>query len=704
MIDSSRHRRWASIRGVATRDLLEFVRDRRTLFVTLLMPMAMYPILALASTLGLKTALADLDARQAPLPVTLVLSGADAEAFADRIRSVVRAENIQGPSWPASVGIEIVPPVEARERIDAGLADTWIHLPPGAVTMLDGRGTLELNIRLPDARRNDTRLRQHIVALMRAVADEARKQRVAAAGLPGTLLEPIDVRFVDEETAPQATALDGVVPTAVAAVLVLLALLTATGGFYPAIDAIAGEKERGTIETLLIIPASTLDIIKGKFLAVFAVTLVSLAANAISVSLTLAVLLRLLPNGLNLGVTVSESLLCAGVTLVLFVGLAAVAAAACLAVTSAARSTKEAQNALTPVILLASGLAGSALVPGVGGPLVALVPFAGQVSVAREVLVHESSWSLGLLVLISLISSLFFAWLLLRAAAAALADEEILFRGPDSAGSLTSRPAPRDIPTPTQGFAVGLVAFALLWYAQGLAPADLVYALPIQQAALLLPLAVVTAWQRVNQWRTFRLVWPAGAGRGSLTLVAAALVGSGLFVIGAVILVVVRDTSEISPAAQEMAEKLVGLLMARPWWVSGLLISVMPAVCEELFFRGWMLTAFAGKRPSKNRIAAAVLLQAAAFAAFHLLPERIPQTFMLGAVLGWMTLATGSLLPAIVAHAAHNAMPLIFLGLAGNSWVPDLGGGNVPSAIVITAVAAVVAGLAIIRRSRTKRA
>jgi sodium transport system permease protein len=704
MSEASRHRRWASIRGVAARDLLEFVRDRRTLFVTLLMPMAMYPILALASTLGLKTALADLDARQAPLPVTLALSGADAEAFADRIRTVVRAENIRGPSWPASVGIEIVPAVEARERLDAGLADTWIHLPPGAVTMLDGRGTLDLNVRLPDTRRNDARLRQHVMALMRAVADETRQRRVAQAGLPGTLLEPLAVRFVDEETAPQATALDGVVPTAVAAVLVLLALLTATGGFYPAIDAIAGEKERGTIETLLIIPASTLDIIKGKFLAVFAVTLASLAANAISVSLTLAVLLRLLPNGLDLGVTVRDSVLCASVTLVLFVGLAAVAAAACLAVTSAARSSKEAQNALTPVILLASGLAGSALVPGVGGPLVALVPFAGQVSVAREVLVHESAWSLGLLVLISLISSLLFAWLLLRAAAAALADEEILFRGPDSAGSLTSRPAPRDIPTPTQGFAVGLVAFALLWYAQGLAPAELVYALPIQQAALLLPLAVVTAWQRVNQWRTFRLVWPAGAGRGSVTLVAAAIAGAGLFVIGAVMLVVVRDASEISPAAQEMAEKLVGLLMARPWWVSWLLISVMPAVCEELFFRGWMLAAFAGKRPSRNRIVAAVLLQAAAFAAFHLLPERIPQTFVLGAVLGWMTLRTGSLLPAIVAHAAHNAMPLIFLGLAGNSWVPDLGGGSLPTGIVIGAVAAVVAGLATIRRSRTKRA
>lgn len=696
-------KRWASIRGVAARDLLEFVRDRRTLFVTLLMPMAMYPILALASTLGLKTAIADLDARQAPLPIVIAVSGSDAEAFADRIRAVVRAENIQRPSWPASVSIEVIATADARGLLDDGQADAWIYVPRGSEAMLVGQRTLDLNLRLPDARRNDTRLRQHLLALMRAIGDEARGARVRAAGLPTSLLEPLKVKFADEQTGQQPTSLDGVMPMAVAAVLVLLALLTATGGFYPAIDAIAGEKERGTIETLLIVPASTFDILTGKFLAVFAVTLASLAANALSVSLTLAVLLRILPDGLALGVSFQEAAACAGVTLVVFVGLASVAAAACLAVTSAARSTKEAQNSLTPVILLASGLAGSALVPGVGGPLVALVPFAGQVSVARETLVHESTSSIFLLVLISLVSSALFTWLLLRAAAAALADEEILFRGPDSAGSLTTRPAPRDLPTPMQGFSVGIMAFAMFWYAQGLSPTDLMYAIPIQQVALLVPLAVVTAWQRVNQWRTFRLVWPSGVGRGSLTLVAAAITGAGFFIIGAAILLAFRDVSEISPAGRELSEKLMSLLLTKPWWVSSLLIAVLPAFCEELFFRGWMLSAFTGKRPSRNRMVTAVLLQAAAFAAFHLAPERMPQTFMLGVVLAWMTLTTGSLIPAIVAHAAHNAMPLVFLALAGSPWAPDLGSGSLPSYIVLGAAAAVVTGLALVRRAAAIR-
>jgi len=42
----------------------------------------------------------------------------------------------------------------------------------------------------------------------------------------------------------------------------------------------------------------------------------------------------------------------------------------------------------------------------------------------------------------------------------------------------------------------------------------------------------------------------------------------------------------------------------------------------------------------------------------------MPQTFMMGLVLGWMTLATGSLLPAMVAHAVHNATPVLLVATA----------------------------------------
>jgi sodium transport system permease protein len=671
-----RRERWRRIQSVAQRDLLEFVRDRRTLFVTLLMPMAMYPVLALASTLGLRTALIDIDARAAPRPVALALTGPDATDFAARFEAAVNALAGERENWPAGVHLELTTRDEAQRLLDNDDVDAWINVPGGTVAGLEGSGTVPIEARLSALRPADLHQQRHVIALLEAVAEQTRGQRLATAGLPESFVEPIDLKFVGAADRDEAAAMEGVVPTAAGGVLVLLALLTATGAFYPAIDAIAGEKERGTIETLLIAPAGLGDIVTGKFLAVWAVALATLVVNALSIGLTAVVLLRFLPNGFSLGVGPAAAGFAAAVTLLAFVGLAAVAAATCLAVTSASRSTKEAQNTLTPVILLVSGLAGSALLPGAGGRLLPLVPFAGQVAVARAAIPGSGAAepAIALPLVLSLVSAAAITWLLLRAAAAALGDEEVLFRGPDSAAGLFSRPARRRRPTVMQGFAAALLAFAALWYAQGAAPESLAWAIPLQQAAVMLPLAVAATWQRVDRRATFGLRLPI-ARRPWVPLLGGLLLGAGLFLVGAAATLAIRGT-HVSPAARDLAERIIALVLAQPIGLVWLLVAVLPAVCEELFFRGWLLSACAGDRPGRGRLLAAILLQAAVFAGFHLLPERMPQTFLLGIALGWMTRSTGSLLPAMLAHLAHNGTPLVLFWLVAGREARRLAAGD----------------------------
>jgi len=683
------------------RDLLEFVRDQRTLFVTLLMPMAMYPVLALASTLGLRTALSDLEARQAPRPLAVALSGPDATAFAKRIETAARGEDGKPDNWPSGLSVKVCDPIAAQMLIDEGEMHAWLHLPAGTVAALDGRETVPLEARTSAVQPVDARRQEHIVAVVQAVARDARRRRIAAEGLPASVFEPVSLTFAGGPKAGGGASMDGVLPTAAGGVLVLLALLTATGAFYPAIDAIAGEKERGTIETLLIAPASTGDIVAGKFLAIWAVAIVTLLVNALSIAATAAVLVRFIPAGFNLGVDAPRAATAAGITLVAFLGLAAVAAAVCLAVTSGSRSGKEAQNTLTPVILLVSGLSASALLPGTGGTPFAVVPFAGQVALARDALAGVAGGTLAAHLTISLAASAVVTWLLLRAAATAIADEELLFRGPDSVGSPFARPAPRRRPTAMQGFAVALIAFASLWYAQGLAVEDLVLAVPSQQAALILPLVAVRLWQRVDRRETFGLRLPAGS-RWPLAAGGGLLVGAGLFVVVAAATLALRGT-HLSAAARELAQRILDLLLSRPWWLGWLLIAVVPAICEELFFRGWLLAAAAGDAPERRRAVAVVFLQAAVFAAFHLLPERMPQTFALGVALGWMTLATGSLLPAILAHLAHNSVPLVLARYAAEGHGKRLVAGdasNLSGWLVVAAAAATLVGLCLLAACR----
>jgi sodium transport system permease protein len=696
-MSGERRRRWRAISAVMQRDLLEFVRDRRTLFVTLLMPMAMYPVLALASTLGLRTAVTDIEARQAPRPLAVALSGPDAVAFAGRLEKAAWANQDKPADWPAELAVRICDQATAQQLLDEGEIHAWIDLPLGTAAALDGRSTVPLEARISAIKPLDGRRQDHVVAVVEGVARDARRRRLAAEGLPTSVLEPIALSFAGGPKAGGGRSMEGIVPTAAGGVLVLLALLTATGAFYPAIDAIAGEKERGTIETLLIAPASTGDIVTGKFLAIWIVTLATLLVNAVSIAATAVVLLRLIPVGFDLGIEASQATLAVGITLVAFVGLAAVAAAVCLAVTSGSRSGKEAQNTLTPVILLVSGLAGSALLPGTGGAAFSAIPFAGQVCLAREALAGAGGGALAAQLAISLAASAAVTWLLLRGAAAAISDEELLFRGPDSAGGLFTRPAQRTVPTPMQGFATALVAFAGLWYAQGMSPANLAWAVPIQQAALIVPLVVALAWQRVDLGQTFGLKLP-GDRRWPLVLAGGLLAGAGLFIVAAAATLAVRGT-HLSGAARDLAERIMDLLLAQPWWAGWLLVAVLPAVFEELFFRGWLLSALGGARPEGRRAIAAVLLQAAAFAAFHLLPERMPQTFMLGIALGWMTLATGSLLPAMAAHLAHNSVPLVLVNLVAEGQGKRLVAGDasgLASWLVLAAAAALVVGLALL--------
>ena len=655
--------------SIARRDLLEFVRDRRTLFVTLLLPMVTYPLVALSSALGLRTAVSDLEARAAPTPLTVAMSGPEAGVLARRIDGVVqrgKPVTMGEIPWPSAMSFLHGDPETAIAAVEDGAADVWIDAPEGIVSALDAEGTVDLDVRFP-SRRPSGRSREQFEGVIRGVAEAIRTSRVNRAGLPDSVLQPIRLRVLGETAGVPAVATEQILPALTASILVLLSVLTMTGAFYPAIDAIAGEKERGTIETLLMAPCSTGSIVFGKFLAVYAVTLATLAANCLSIALTGAVGLRFLP-------AVQLPALGAGaaVTVIAFVGLAALAAATCLAVTTASKSGKEAQNTLTPVILLVAALSGMALVPGFRGDgALALVPFMGQVMVARDTLTGTPDPDGGgiisalLPLLLTLLSSALLTALLLRGTAILLTDEEILFRGPDAAGGLLARPAPRVVPTVLQGIVPIVAGMAALWYVQAFTPENLLMGIPIHQGiAVLLPLLAMVAWQRVDLARTLGLGLPRSAGRAVAAVLGAASLGAGLFILSAAFMLALQGT-EVSPAIRSLSERLIGLIQQHPWWVSWTLMALLPPVAEELLFRGWLLSALAGERPTRGRLAAAVVVQAALFAVAHILPERMPATFSLGLVAGWLRVATGSLLPAVVLHSVHNTMPLLLLALAG---------------------------------------
>ncbi|MBT7729199.1 MAG: ABC transporter permease subunit, partial [Planctomycetaceae bacterium] len=679
---------WAAV-SLARRDLLEFLRDRRTVAVTLLLPMITYPLVALSSSLGVRTGLQTTAEQQSATPLSLVLSGPESPRLATRLGMILlEAKENPPPGWPSDVFAEIESSEKAKQLLDSGKVDLWIDVPEGFSEQLTGFNTIDLTAHVSEKYPASTKTRDQLESLMQSFATQIREERMELAEVPRSFFNPIKLIFEGKDPA-EVIADRRIIAPVLGAILVLLAVLTMTGSFYPAIDAIAGEKERGTIETLLIVPCRTQDIVFGKFLAIFGVTLATLAANVISILLTILVSLRYFPDG-SAEYYLQNIWRGAFITLISFIGLSSVASAMSLAVTTASKSVKEAQNTLTPVILLISALAGISLLPGISiNGFVPAVPFTGQIVVSQDALTpppteqqpitHDdqisSSWEMTTPIarlaplLTTMLSSVGVTWVLLRGTAAMLTDEDILFRGPDAASGF-ARPAPRLVPGVIHGGLALAVGLAGLWYVQGISPANIVLAIPVQQVAVIAPLAMLLWWQRVNIQKTFSLSWP-GTGSpwssclgGLSALLGGVLTGGGLFILGAAVLLQLTSI-EMSPAMKQLSEKILSLMLDQPWWLAWILIAILPACLEELLFRGWVLSAFCGEKPNTQRMAFAVFAQAICFALFHLLPERMPQTFLLGLALGTIVLLTKSIYPAILCHVANNSMPLVLLFMTG---------------------------------------
>jgi ABC-type Na+ efflux pump permease subunit len=164
---------------------------------------------------------------------------------------------------------------------------------------------------------------------------------------------PVEQIRVLLEPAETGSAVLGLLP-------LILLLMTVTGGVYPAIDLTAGERERNTLETLMALPVPRFRLLLAKFVAVVAVTMLTGLMNLLAMSITLYALqldkTLLGGDGFTLG------LVCK-----LFLALSAFAlfySAVLLLLTSSARSFKEAQAYLIPLLLLSIAPGLVILMPG----------------------------------------------------------------------------------------------------------------------------------------------------------------------------------------------------------------------------------------------------------------------------------------------------------------------------------------------------
>lgn len=201
--------------------------------------------------------------------------------------------------------------------------------------------------------------------------DALRRYCFENASLPIELENPAQLTYVEVAREEQVSA--SVWSKMFPALLVIMAL---TGAFYPAIDLGAGEKERGTMETLLISPARRVELVLGKFLTIMLFSISTAMLNLMSMGLTG----QQMASGIGRGVADNVSLEFPGLApllwmVILLLPLSALFSSLCLALATFARSTKEGQYYLTPLLMVVMGLTMFCLSPAVEmTPLYSVIP------------------------------------------------------------------------------------------------------------------------------------------------------------------------------------------------------------------------------------------------------------------------------------------------------------------------------------------
>ena len=393
---------WSNVLLILTRELRDQARDRRTIFMIAVLPILLYPLLGMSmfqvaqfmeekSSRVLVVGVGGLVGREdlPPLLDPQNTSRFDISLFRDvgqdRLLDVTLL-----PDEPERVGASAEDTLEAvREMVRGGEYDGAVVLPAELPEQLaEFRRAIEQDETAPalkvqpeivysTANEKSQIAFARVYPVMKRWVEAVGETNLAAAGIPPDAARPVDVGSADVagETKFKGAAIwSKVLP-------IVLLLWAMTGAFYPAIDLCAGEKERGTLETLLSSPAERTEIVLGKLLTVMVFSMATAGLNLVSMGLTGWLLLSRMP---HLGSPPVESIAWLALALV---PVAALYSALCLALAAFAKSTKEGQYYLMPLLLITMPLVLVPMTPAAELDLGnALVPVTGIVLLLRNLL------------------------------------------------------------------------------------------------------------------------------------------------------------------------------------------------------------------------------------------------------------------------------------------------------------------------------
>ncbi len=388
------------------KELKDTLRDRRTLITMVVIPLLLFPILIGISSRVMRSQMKQ--AEEKTLKIALLTHGNAAE-FRQMLMSNKSVQVIEG-----------LTPDTARSLIERDSLNAFIEF-----TQDFDKDVADLksgNVTLYYKMTEQTGIeKQRLTGLLDGFEQRLMEDRLKKLNLDQSIMKTIDIKEKNLASAKEqiANVIGGFLPY-------LFIIFCFMGSMYPAVDLAAGEKERGTLETLLTSPASRMEILLGKFGVVVLTGILTAAIAMVGLYLGIVQTKEIPPELFKaiIGILELRSVL---LLLSLLLPLTIFFAAVLLSLSIIAKSYKEAQSIISPMMIVIIVPAFIGLMPGMNlDATTALIPIL-NVSLATKAIIAGKIPPLMLTE--TYLSLIFFAALSLYICAKFFGNESTIFRG-----------------------------------------------------------------------------------------------------------------------------------------------------------------------------------------------------------------------------------------------------------------------------------
>lgn len=512
-----------------------------------------------------------------------------------------------------------------------------------------------------------------VEGVLNTFRDKLLRERLILLGSDETLLNDPSFSYVKSKAGADRT--DAMLATVLPYIQIFMILIAI---LYPSLDLITGERERGTLQLLLVAPTSRSGIMMGKLLVVVTIGFLAVLMGLTSLYTCLSMKWVTLPG--SQGITSSMPAIGFLFALVISVPLVVTLSALSMLVAACARTFQQGQALFLPFMIVTLIPVLVASVPDTElASLIALVPIANLSLCLKEACEGKFQW---VWIFISVTTSCAFAGYAMKVAARLLEREDLLF-------GIEKSPERRQKEGnffPELAGLAAVVFFLMFYVGQLLQSWDIVYGMILTQFFVVLAPAI-----GLLRLMKFPVLPTLRFAQCDWRFLAAAALLAPVTVFAATLWLQIQNG--FLPGPESFSKIIMDKLLPkdRPVWEIIVALAIFPAVCEEILFRGTIL----GLLRRNMKTSYCIILVGVLFGLFHLSIYRIVPTAFAGMVLTWVALTTRSIFPGMILHSLHNAIlilaTLYALPLISSEWMSG--------AAVSLGLAAVLCGWALRTRS-----